>query len=84
MSQRKAEVSACAKAERIWVLQPREEKVLGTPKGRLKGEHRYFGIACCDGTRGNGFKLRGQFRLGVKKEFCTMMGVKHRNKEMGL
>lgn len=65
MSQGSVEVSPCANAETVWGLQPREEKALGipycglsVPKGRLKGRHRHFRIACCDGTRGDGFRLK--------------------------
>lgn len=46
-------------------LQPREEWALGVPncglsvpKGQLEGGHRHFGIACCGGARGDGFRLK--------------------------
>ena len=40
-----------------------------------------FGLlarACCDRTRGNGFKLKeGTFRLDIRNKFFTMGVVKH-------
>ena len=49
----------------------------------LKGEYRkdgdnLFSKACCDRTRGNGFKQKeGAFRLDIRKKIFTMGVVKH-------
>jgi len=43
-----------------------------------KDGDKYFSRACCDGTKGNGFKLReGRSRLAIKKKFFTIRVVKH-------
>jgi len=37
-----------------------------------------FSSACCDKTRGNGFKQKeGRFRLDIRKKFFTAKVVKH-------
>jgi len=48
-------------------------------KGACKKDRdRLFSKACCDRTRGNGFKLKeGKFRLGITKKFFTMRVVRH-------
>jgi len=50
-------------------------------KRAYKMEIRLFSKACCNRTRGNGFKLReGRFRLATGKKFVTMRVVKHWNR----
>ncbi|KAK4818036.1 hypothetical protein QYF61_004160 [Mycteria americana] len=60
----------------------RELGLFSLEKRRLQGDFmgtykkdgaRFFTRACCDRTRGNGFKLKeGRFRLDIRKKFFTM------------
>jgi len=50
-------------------------------RGCKKEGYRLFSRACCEKTKGNGFKLKeGRFRLGVKKKFFTIRVVRHWNR----
>ncbi|GAB0182115.1 hypothetical protein GRJ2_000676800 [Grus japonensis] len=72
----------------------RDLGLLSLEKGRLQGDliaafqylkgsyrkdgDRLFSRACCNRTRGNGFKPKeGRFRLDIKKKFFMMRVVKH-------
>ena len=74
-----------AKAERVGVLQPGDEKALRRPvaafqdlKGSCKKDgDRLFSRACCGRTRSNGFKPReGRCRLNVRKKFFIVRVMK--------
>jgi len=74
------------KAERVWAVQPGEEKAVGTPYSSLsvpegayrKDRENFFSKTCCDRTRSNWFKLReDRFRLDIRKNLFTMRVVKH-------
>jgi len=74
------------KAGRAGAAQPGAEKAAGRPQSScqcLKEAHekdgdRLFSSACCDGTRGDSFKLKeGRFSLDIGKKFSKMRVVKH-------
>jgi len=51
-------------------------------KGACKKDgDRLFSTACCDRTRGNGFKQKeGRFRLDIRKKLFTVRVVTHWNR----
>jgi len=74
---------SCEERLRVQVVEPGEEQAPGTPScgfQYLKGAYRkdgdrLFSRACCDRTRGNGFKLKdGRFRLDIS--ICYNKGGK--------
>ena len=56
----------------------RAESSLQYLKGVCKKGGRLFSRVCCDGTRGNYFKLKeGRFRLDISKKFLTIRAARH-------
>ena len=45
-----------------------------------KRRGRLYSTVCCDRTRGNGFKLRGEIYVGYKEKSFTVRVVRHWNR----